>query len=906
MMAVSQPQRVRLSPEQAAELDALLEPLLDLPSAERLRALELRSIADPAVRAEAESLLRADQASSGFLENPVTLTPTPAEPPDEREVGMELGSWRILKIVGRGGMGIVCEAKRIAGDFEQRAAIKLLRRGATGTAQRFEFERRILARLEHPGIARLLDGGVAADGRPYMVMEFVDGQPITDHCRLGSLSLVDRLNLFIQVCDAVAYAHRRLIVHRDLKPGNVLIDGDGRVKLLDFGIAKLLDASDSQLTQAVMVVLSPLCAAPEQLTGADITTQTDVYALGLMLYELLSGHHPWIQDDATNLRELRELQLRPLPSPSRQLTTSETQIDPRALRGDLEAVLNKSLRPEPAQRYATVEALKQDIERYLRGDPVQAREGARFYVLRRVLRQYRWFAIGIATIVISLTVGLGLAAWQAKQAALQRDAARREAAREEAVRYNLTRMFRSAISDTTNGTAPTAKSMIDVSAQRVLNEYRDNPEVGGPLVLTLADLYGALEDAAGAGALLEGFVSQAGPKTDPAVLADARQKLANVELLQGHLDRAGELLTQAQDYWARVPRANAEEQLEGLVTQAQLQRARNDFAGAANTARAAITQRIALSGHDNRETAILFNSLALSLTNSNQLHEALAAYGEATAIYRALNQQDGLDAQVIRGNTGTLEMRLGKLREAEADMRGAFEQERALAGNSAAVAAAEAYYARLLTLTDRADQAIPLLRDAADLGSRYTSPNSPLTLQARLFLGEAQIAHGERDAARITLLAARDGTGGPGKSVQVLRLRIDTAVARLDAATGSFERAQTSLAQTVQSLRALGAPAEGALAQALFDAGDAALRAQDSQKASVLLRESVAVREHLIDPQWELALARERLAESISAQQPANAALLLRPAIELLTVQLGPKHSETQRARQALASLSGA
>jgi eukaryotic-like serine/threonine-protein kinase len=594
-----------------------------------------------------------------------------------------------------------------------------------------------------------------------------------------------------------------------------------------------------------------------------------------------------------------------LPSASRDAADSmRAPVDPSALRGDLEAVLNKSLRPEPAQRYASVEALKQDIERYLRGDPVQAREGARWYVFGRLLRQYRWFAIGIAGIVISLAVGLGLAAWQAKQAALQRDAARREAAREEAVRYDLTRMFRSAISDTANGAPPTAKSMIDASAQRVLQEYRDKPEVGGPLVLTLADLYGALEDVAGAGALLEGFVSQAGPQTDPAVLADARQKLANIELLQGHLDRAGELLTQAQGYWASAPHANAEEQLEGLKIQAQLQRSRGDFEGAANTARAAITQRIALSGHDHRETAILFNSLALSLTNANHLPEALDAYGEASAIYRALNLQDGFDAQVIRGNTGTLELRLGKLREAEADLQDAIDHERTLAGNSAAVAAGEGYYGRLLTLTDRADQAIPLLRDAAELGSRYTSPNSPLTLQNRLFLGEAQIAHGDRDAARITLAAARDGAGAPGKAIQLLHLRLDTALGRLDGAAGSLERAQAELEQTVKSLRALGPPAEGALAQALLDAGEVALRSHDAEKASVLLRESVAVRERLIDPAWELALSRERLAESLSSQQTANAAALLHQAAEVLTQQLGPEHSETHRAQHALAALS--
>src|SRR5580692_8200131 len=281
-MELSRPQRDRV--------DALLDELLDLPEDRRLAALREIPGEDSAVIAEAESLLRAAHASGEFMSGPAR--PFLEEAAQEGAVGLRLGAWRITRLIGRGGMGNVYEAVRAQGDFEQRVAIKLLQREAAAQLERFQAERQILARLEHSGIARLFDGGVTPDGRPFMVMEYVEGRSITDFCMLTHATFGQRLGLFIQVCDAVAYAHRNLIVHRDLKPSNILVTAAGVVKLLDFGIAKLLDAQRARhhtlaVTQADIRLMTPDHASPEQVQGHAITTSSDVYVLGVLLYKLL-------------------------------------------------------------------------------------------------------------------------------------------------------------------------------------------------------------------------------------------------------------------------------------------------------------------------------------------------------------------------------------------------------------------------------------------------------------------------------------------------------------------------------------------------------------------------------------------------------------------------------------------
>ena len=886
-----------LSPAQRARVDELLDAMFDLPEAERLANLRARRIEDSAVLAEVESLLRAASAAGGFLATPPK---PPAEELPAEGLGVRLGAWRIIHLIGRGGMGEVYEASRADGNFEQRVAIKLLQREAAAQMVRFQAERQILARLEHPGIARLYDGGVTEDGRPFMVMEFVEGRPITEYCQITQATFEQRIALFTQVCDAVAYAHRNLIVHRDLKPSNILVTPGGAVKLLDFGIAKLLDAQRARVTQAAATPMTPICAAPEQLTGGAVTTATDVYALGLLLFELLCGTHPWMGSDTPVLQAMRTVLQRPAPSLSK---TAEARPNPpvpvRLLRGDLDAIVAKSLRKEPGDRYATVEAMKLDVERSRRGEPVEAREGARLYVISRTLRRYRWVAAAVAAVIVSLAVGLGVAAWQAEKAAQERDAARRDAAREEAVRYNLTGLFRSAISDQ-GSKSTTAKGMIDSSAQRVLKEYHDQPLLAGQVVLTLADLYGALEDVNGSAALLEGFLAEADSRADPFAIADARQKLANIELLRGHADRAAQLLQQAESFWQESPRRFAEERLEGMGIRSRLQRARGDIDGSIATTRDAIAQRIALSGHDNRETALLFSSLAIALGTVNRLPEALKANYETTAIYRALGLGDGLDAQIIVANTGTLEMRDGHLREAEALLESSVERERALAGDSAAVAAAMSYYGRILSITNRNELAIGVLRQAAEMAGRYAGPDSPVSLQARIFLGEALLANADQPEAASTLTAAYEAASAHYAAAHPLTLRAEIAVAQLGASQGNYPLAERQLAEAAAGLHKLGAQSSATLAMALENLGTVESAQGRNMEAQTVLREAVSIREKTPDDIWELAQAQERLGEALAKSGSTDAPALLKKASFDLESQLGANHPQTLRAKAAL------
>jgi eukaryotic-like serine/threonine-protein kinase len=875
-----------LSATQRARADELLDVLLDLPAEEREQYLARNGNDDPAVFQEVGSLLRATQKLGGFLATPARLggnefLDEPAGPMGQAggpmaqpggpmgqpiPTDMRVGPWQITRHIGRGGMGVVYEAVRAEGDFTQRAAVKLLRHEAIAELGRFHAERQILAHLEHPGIARLYDGGIAPDGRPYMAMELISGEPITDYCARIHATLQQRTRLFTQVCEAVAYAHRNLVVHRDLKPANILVTADGQVKLLDFGVAKLTAVDERNLTRTMGAPLTPASAAPEQLLGAPVTTAADVYTLGLLLFELLTGTRPWSPAGEPIAHAMRVVLERPAPAPSATAAKlPDPPVTPRLLRGDFDAIVAKALRKEPAHRYETVDALKLDVERAVNGEAVAARSGARLYQFGRLLRRYRWGAIAVAAVVLSLAIGLGAAAWQARTAQLERDIARRDAAREEAVRYQLTRLFRSAIADRSGTGTPTAKEMIDASAQRVLREYRDDPRLAGEIVITLADLYGNLEDIEGGAGLLEGFLREADPKLDPVDVADAQQKFANIELARGHVEHAAQLLTLAESFWASVPNQYAEERLEGLGIRAREQRTAGDIDGAIDTMRKAIVQRVALSGRVHRETAVLYNSFGLILTAAHRLAEALDAYRETLTIYRALGLGDELDAQIVLGNMGIVEMRSGRASEAETMLTDAIQHQRALAGNSAAVAASLGYYGELLVITGRAAAALPVLSEATDIGARYAGRASPVAVQNRMFLGQAQLAAGDRVAARRTLTADHDAALAQYGPNNPWTLRTQLALARLTMEEGHTTEIQDQLSSIIPALRAKGLQTIGDLAQALELQGELRITRGQANQAITSLREAVSLGERSGDAPWELAVARRHLAEALAA-----------------------------------------
>jgi non-specific serine/threonine protein kinase/serine/threonine-protein kinase len=885
-----------LSSAQQGCIDALLDDLLDLPEDQRFERFLGLHIDDSAVAAEIESLLRAASASQDFLmrrPHRPTDVPHPALP---LEAGLD--RWKFVRLIGHGGMGDVYEAIRSGGDFDQRVAIKILQCEAADQSERFHAERQILARLEHPGIARLYDGGMTADARPYMVMEYVEGRPITHFCLLTAATLENRLKLFIQVCDAVAYAHQNLVVHRDLKPSNILVTQGGAVKLVDFGIAKLLDANSARVTQGGPAPMTPSCAAPEQLAGGVITTATDVYALGVLLFELLTGAHPWIETDMPVLQAMRAVLDRSAPVASEKAASNPlAPIPARRIGRDLDAIIAKALRREPVYRYATVDSLKLEIEHVLHGDPIEARKGVPLYVAGRLLRRYRWVAGTVGLTLVSALVAL---AWQSRQVAIERETARRESSREEAIRRNLTRLFDAALANP--GTqALSTTSVIDKSAPGALRDLRERPELAGQTVLALADMYGALEDVSGATSLLEGFIAQSSARVDQAALADARQRLAAIELLRGQLGYAEQLLDQSDSYWKDSPRPYLEERLAGVVLRARLQRARGDLEASIDTSRQAIAQRVSLSGHNHPQTALLYNALAISLTEANRLEQALDAYHEAAAIYESLGLRDGLDAQITMANSGILELKMGHLQVAEVLLKSSSARERSLSGDSAALADALGYYGKVLLITGRNEPAISVLREAAGVASRSAGADSPLTLQNQIFLAEGMAATGDLAAANDTLNDVRVVALAKYGGTHSLTLSAQVGLAQIAAQDGAYDKAASKLTAAIAGLRHLGPAYETSLAHALEALGEVELRREHIQQASIALKEAVAIREKTFTDLWELARARERLGEALVRGHTEGAAELLERSTLDLESQLGASHPETIRAKAALA-----
>ncbi|HNC99766.1 MAG TPA: serine/threonine-protein kinase, partial [Myxococcota bacterium] len=351
---------------------------------------------------EAELIEAAEGAGSFLEEAPLSMA------------GRRIGPYRLTGELGEGGMGVVYLAERVDQAFEQKVAVKVLRRGLESTEMqaRFRRERQILARLEHPNIARILDGGTTEDGVPWLGMELVDGEPIDQWCDQRRLSVDERLRLFQKVCAAVDYAHRNLVVHRDLKPSNILVTDAGEPKLLDFGIAKvLLEGSDLSETRSGPTAMTPRYASPEQVRGQSVTTASDVYTLGVILYELLTGQAPYTLKTAQPA-ELERVIGQELPAAVsvavlRAGSSTPTGESParlaRRLRGDLDTILEKALAKEPERRYASVQQLQEDLDRHLGGLPVLARRDSRGYRLGRfVQRNLPWVITGSAFMIFLL------------------------------------------------------------------------------------------------------------------------------------------------------------------------------------------------------------------------------------------------------------------------------------------------------------------------------------------------------------------------------------------------------------------------------------------------------------------------------------------------------------------------
>jgi serine/threonine protein kinase len=434
-----------MTPEKLSQIRKLYEAALSQQPSERDAYLDLECQGDGEIRAEVERLLAAREQVPDWLGQPMLGEAYPAfeTPPvaGPRMEGRRLSGYTLIREIGRGGMGSVYLAERSDGAFKKQVAIKLVQPGRAGVAfiGRFQQEREILASLDHPNIARLLDAGATEEGLPYLVMELVEGQPIHQWCDARKLHISERIALLRTVCGAVRHAHQHLIVHRDLKPGNILVTPDGTVKLLDFGIAKLLgDEPKGELpaTQTLAQMMTPDYASPEQVRGYAITTLTDVYSLGVVCYELFTGHRPYRLTSAA-LHEIARVisEVEPL-RPSAVVDTTESRIgDPTGaitpqavsevregtpgrlrnrLKGDLDCIVLTALQKEPARRYSSVESLDEDLRRHLEHRPITAKPDDAWYRANRFIRRHAAGVMAAALIVISLLSGMAAFVWQAR------------------------------------------------------------------------------------------------------------------------------------------------------------------------------------------------------------------------------------------------------------------------------------------------------------------------------------------------------------------------------------------------------------------------------------------------------------------------------------------------------------
>lgn len=692
--------------ERWQQLRQMFDSVCELPAGEWESALRKLSNDDALVE-EALSVLRAQTASLNRALEPLQAMMA-SLPEEELQVGGRLGVWRLVERLAHGGMGTVFVAERADRLFRQRVAIKLLRGSLVpaATPQRLAAERQILAELQHPNIARLYDGGTTPAGHPYLVMEYVEGEPLDVHCAGHSLGLRERVQLFVRVCAAVQAAHARLVVHCDLKPGNVLVRANGEPVLLDFGIARLVGAGGAQEADGFC---TPAYASPEQLAGARVGVASDVFSLGVLLTELLACR-----------RTGRDAGGTAVPPPS-VLATPDCAWR-RRLAGDLDAISMRACAADPQERYASVQELMADLDAWLRVLPVSAARGGWAYRTRRFLRRNRVVASLAGFAVLALVGGLGVSLWQAGQAREQRDMAMVEGAKSRAMLDFMTRLFDQADPAQARGREVTARELLEHGASRIRDRFGEQPEVRAELLGAIASATSGL-----------GHYQEALQLADEAVTV-AGQSPANNGLL------AGQVLTRARilHHLGRYPEALA---------------ALDALEGAARTSPTTPAMQAAIS-----------HARGMALHATNRLEEAEDAYRKAYEVRSAAFGTGDRDSQETALRLVSLYILDGRMDDAAGLARSTLAAVRATTGeNDPHRADAIDALAMVLANTGPLHEAEALRREELGIRMAVFGASHPSTISARNDLAGVLYVQGHYAAAsdiyREVLAARRDAYG---------------------------------------------------------------------------------------------------------------------------------------------------
>jgi len=770
-----------MSPERWTEVERIVQSALDCAPAARSALIDAACRTDAALRSEVESLLAFQEDQSFPTDSGISDGLRVLERRNNQlSEGRRIGNYRILREIGRGGMGTVYLAARADDVYKKRVAIKIIRRGLDleEVVHRFHSERRILALLDHPNIAQLLDGGATTEGLPYFVMEYIEGEPLDKFCEKYKPSVAERLRLFQGICAAVSYAHQNLIVHRDIKPANVLITGQGIPRLLDFGIAKLLaPESVQEKTVTGLRPLTPEYASPEQVRGEPVTAATDIYSLGVLLYWLLTGRSPYRSAMSSQAEIERAICGDEPVKPSTVVEKREA----RELKGDLDTVILMALRKEPRRRYASVEQLAEDLRRHLANVPVTARLDTRGYRAAKFLRRNRaWVAMGAITF-FSLTGGIAASLWQTHVARKeQARAARVSEFLQDVVGYSRT----GAGAQNQKGVQATVDDLLEYAAQRVETELKDQPEVKAELLGTIGGTYanrgkvqpadhylgeafdlnrklygpGSMQVARNSYALgvlnyrngnytaADSWFSRALPVARKHARDGETELVWFVSMLSdaafgkravGQLDAAGGLWGEALVFAPKLPQKYKGMDIELKTFLAQLALDRGDVAKADPLANDAV-MALRVFGADRIALAQSLLNLGSVRRMEKRYAEAEALIGEGIGIYR---QVQGADHPHVAGGLlvlASVHCDESRYDRAEQDARQA--QEIVTKGPPGATVRAnlDAMLGRILNKTARWQEAEPMLRESVSI--RRKSQSRPGLADPLGLLGESLAA----------------------------------------------------------------------------------------------------------------------------------------------------------------------
>ena len=657
--------------------------IVELDGEDQLAALAQLTARDPGLAHEVRAMVEADASAQGVLERrEEVLSPVAAEATPE--FGPQ---WTALRLLGRGGMGEVWLANRNHVDVVQIAAIKLLKRGMDSQSllQRFLQERRILARLDHPAIASLLDAGIAPDGRPFLAMDYIRGEPLTTYIRRHSYGLEARLALIAEVARAVDYAHRQLIVHRDLKPGNVLVDDDGRPHLLDFGIAKVLQDNTDEITLTAtgVRVLSPSYAAPEQFRGEEVGITADVFALGVLLYEILVGRLPhrrhgrlelFAQENTVERATRPSVAANEVDSAGTATLYDERVGWSKRLRGDLDTLILKAIHPLPERRYGSAALLAEDIDRFLSGRPIRARPDSRGYRLAKFIKRHRVGVLASTLALLSLLIGFGVALWQAQRAgvlaeeALQaRNRAQSEYARSEATKDFLLRSLDLAGMRSMSGKL-SVDDLLVTMADRIDTEMGAYPSSQGELRVVLGQSLVELGQVERGLALAERGREQLAtlhPEPTP-LLAVVLNKVGVLRRRAGDLIGAEAAMRASMTMLDALPGDHRLQRIQNRTVLDHILALRGRWGESLANTQARLNERRDILGDDAPELAVDYNNLGVALGRMDRYAEALTAYDRCMVLLSLGGHADSARMGAVERGRALVLMRLGQIDAAQA------------------------------------------------------------------------------------------------------------------------------------------------------------------------------------------------------------------------------------------------